>query len=98
MPSCKMSLRADTTFLAPTSRPSEAEVASYLNAAHAIGCGSGTDALHLALRALNVGAEDEVITTPFTFIATTEAIGMVGAKPVFADIDLDTFNILAGCH
>jgi dTDP-4-amino-4,6-dideoxygalactose transaminase len=71
----------------------EAQFAEYLGSAQVVSCNSGTDALHLALRALRIGPGDEVITTPFTFIATTEAIGIVGATPVFVDVDINTYNI-----
>ena len=71
----------------------EEEIAKFLDVKNAVTLNSGTDALHLALRALDIGAGDEVITVAFTFVATTEAIGIVGAKPVFVDIDPDTFNI-----
>ncbi|MBD2357175.1 DegT/DnrJ/EryC1/StrS family aminotransferase [Tolypothrix sp. FACHB-123] len=70
----------------------EKQFAAYHNVTECIACNSGTDALFLSLRALNIGAGDEVITTTFTFIATAEVISAVGAKPVFVDID-DTFNI-----
>jgi dTDP-4-amino-4,6-dideoxygalactose transaminase len=67
--------------------------ADYVGTSECVVCNSGTDALYLALRAMQIGAGDEVITTPFTFIATAETISAVGAKPVFVDIDPNTFNI-----
>ncbi|TVR72012.1 MAG: DegT/DnrJ/EryC1/StrS family aminotransferase [Marinilabiliales bacterium] len=66
---------------------------SYLNAGHAVTCGNGTDALQIALMALDLKPGDEVITTPFTFIATVEAIALLGLKPVFADVCPRCFNI-----
>jgi len=71
----------------------EKEVVKFCGTKYAIGVNSGTDALFLSLKALGVGKGDEVITTPFTFIATAEVIANLGAKPVFVDIDPKTFNI-----
>ena len=71
----------------------ELDTKNYLQSNYTISCNSGTDALILSLRALNIGLNDEVITSPFTYFATAEAISLVGATPIFADINPDTFNI-----
>lgn len=77
----------------PETKTFEREMQEYLDLRHAIGCASGTDALQLALMAVGIEPGDEVITTPFTFVATTETIALLGAKPVYVDIDPNTFNI-----
>jgi len=78
-------------FLGPNVRGFEQEWAEYCGASHCIGLANGTDALVLLLKAAGIGPGDEVITTPFTFFATVEAIGHVGARPVFVDIDPETY-------
>jgi dTDP-4-amino-4,6-dideoxygalactose transaminase len=79
--------------LGPNVKALEKEVAEYCGCAYGIGMASGTDALRLAIDALEIGPGDEVITTPFTFIATGNTISRAGATPVFVDIDPKTFNL-----
>ncbi|GBF23310.1 glutamine--scyllo-inositol transaminase [Candidatus Gastranaerophilus sp. (ex Termes propinquus)] len=86
-------MRSGSYILGKHNKAFEEEMAKYIGTKYTVALNSGTDALHLALRALDIGAGDEVITVAFTFVATTEAIGIVGAKPVFVDICPDTFNI-----
>jgi len=79
--------------LGPIVAELETFFANYIGVKHAISVASGTDALHLSLRSLNIKEGDDVITTPFTFVATVDAIAYCGAKPVFVDIEPNTFNI-----
>lgn len=77
----------------PPVREFEKELASYIGAEHCVACGNGTDALQVAMMALNLQPGDEVITTPFTFIASIEVIKLLRLTPVLVDIEPDTFNI-----
>lgn len=79
--------------LGPVVEEFEREIERFLPVEHAVGCASGTDAILLTLRAFDVERDDEVVTSPFTFFATAGAIHNVHARPVFADIDADTFNL-----
>ncbi len=89
----KATLESGHFILGPTVTKFEESVASYLNVDHAIGLASGTDALVLALRALDIGAGDEVIIPAYTFFATAGTVMSLGAKPIFADIDPVTYEI-----
>ncbi|MCX7783851.1 MAG: DegT/DnrJ/EryC1/StrS family aminotransferase, partial [Meiothermus sp.] len=86
-------LRSTQFIMGPEVGELEQQIAQYLGIKHAVALNSGTDALIIGLRALGIGPGDEVITSPFTFFATAEAISLLGAQPVFVDIDPISFNL-----
>jgi len=86
-------LRSGRYVLGPETEAFEEELAALVGVRHAVGVGSGTEALQLALEACGVGAGDEVITTPLTYFATVEAIVRAGARPVYVDVEADGFNL-----
>ena len=81
--------------LGPEVKAFEDEFAAYLGARHAVGVANGTDAIVLALRALGIGPDDDVVVPSFTFYASAEAIALIGARPVFCDVDPGTFCMTA---
>ena len=86
-------LKSASYIMGPEVERLELELSKFSGAKHTISCSSGTDALLLSMMAIDIGPGDEVITTPFTFISTAETIALLGAKPVFVDIDRDSYNI-----
>jgi dTDP-4-amino-4,6-dideoxygalactose transaminase len=82
--------------MGPEVRELEEQLASYIGTKHCITCSSGTDALLMVLMAYDVGPGDAILTTPFTFISTVEVIQLLGARPIFVDIDPRTFNLDSG--
>jgi Predicted pyridoxal phosphate-dependent enzyme apparently involved in regulation of cell wall biogenesis len=79
--------------MGPELKELEEKLAEYVGVTQAVSCASGTDALFLTLMAHNLGPGDAIFTTPFTFIATAEVISLLGATPIFVDIDPQTFNL-----
>src|SRR5215211_2312091 len=88
-------IQASTFILGPELHAFEDELAAYLGVGNAIGVGNGTDAITLVLRALGVGPGDEIVVPSFTFYASAEAIPPTGARPVFCDVDPETFCVTA---
>ncbi len=86
-------LRTNRLSLGPHAEGFEAAVAERAGRKHGIAVNSGTSGLHLCVRALGIGPDDEVITTPFSFVATTNCFLYEGARPVFVDIDPETYNL-----
>jgi hypothetical protein len=82
-----------SNIMGPEVKELEAQLAAFVGVGQAISCSSGTDALLMALMALEIGAGDEVITVPYTWISSAEGIALLGAKTVFVDVQPDTFNM-----